>query len=75
MAFPSEVINTENHPFVGIVWPVTGSKGDEYSVEMTDQGFECDCPAYRKCKHIKSCLLYTSPSPRDVSSSRMPSSA
>ena len=24
---------------------------------------------------IKSCLLYTSPSPRDVSSSRMPSSA
>ena len=25
--------------------------------------------------HIKSCLLYTSPSPRDISGSRMPSSA
>ena len=53
MAFPSEQINTENHPFVGIVWPVIGSKGDEYSVEMTDRGFTCDCPAYVKCKHIK----------------------
>ena len=25
--------------------------------------------------HLKSCLLYTSPSPRDVEESRMPSSA
>ena len=25
--------------------------------------------------HIESCLLYTSPSPRDLSTSRMPSSA
>ena len=25
--------------------------------------------------HLKSCLLYTSPSPRDLSTSRMPSSA
>ena len=54
MAFPSEEINTEKHPFVGVVWPIIGSKGDEYSVEMTDKGFTCDCPAYRKCKHIKS---------------------
>ena len=53
MAFKSEVINTENHSFVGVVWPVIGSKGDEYSVEMLDRGFECNCPAYRKCKHIK----------------------
>ena len=28
-----------------------------------------------KIKEIKSCLLYTSPSPRDLSTSRMPSSA
>ena len=46
-------INFKNHPFVGIVWPVIGSKGDEYSVEMTNRGFNCDCPAYVKCKHIK----------------------
>ena len=25
--------------------------------------------------HVKTCLLYTSPSPRDLSTSRMPSSA
>ena len=53
MAFPSTIINTENHPFVGVIWPVIGSKGDEYTVEMTDKGFECDCPARVKCKHIK----------------------
>ena len=28
-----------------------------------------------KMKHIKDCLLYTSPSPRDRTRSRMPSSA
>ena len=27
------------------------------------------------CKHYYLCLLYTSPSPRDLSTSRMPSSA
>ena len=29
----------------------------------------------KKFKYIKSCLLYTSPSPRDMRRSRMPSSA
>ena len=27
------------------------------------------------CQHLRRCLLYTSPSPRDLSTSRMPSSA
>ena len=54
MSHPSEEINTKNHPFVGVQWPVTGSKGDEYTVEMTNYGFDCNCMAYRKCKHIKS---------------------
>ena len=49
----SDEIETKGHPFVGVSWPVTGSKGDKYSVRMTDYGFECDCPAYRKCKHIR----------------------
>lgn len=52
-AFLSEIVNTEGHPFVGIEWPVTGSKGDQYYVTMHDRGFECTCPAFRKCKHIK----------------------
>ena len=39
---------------MGVRWPVTGSKGDQYTVEMTEYGFDCNCVAYRKCKHIKS---------------------
>tara|TARA_B100000900_G_C20398115_1_gene641528 strand:- start:70 stop:261 length:192 start_codon:yes stop_codon:yes gene_type:complete len=53
MAHESEIINTYKHPFVGIKWPVTGSKGNEYIVTMRDSGFDCDCIAFRKCKHIK----------------------
>ena len=30
---------------------------------------------YRGQKYVVGCLLYTSPSPRDISGSRMPSSA
>ena len=37
------------------------------------------CPIYHKPQvthaHLRGCLLYTSPSPRDLSTSRMPSSA
>ena len=53
MAHASDIIETQGHPFVGVCWPVTGSKGDAYTVEMTEYGFDCNCPAYRKCKHIK----------------------
>jgi hypothetical protein len=53
MAHPSEIINTKRHPFVGVRWPVTGSKGNEYTVTMRDSGFDCSCIAFRKCKHIK----------------------
>ena len=35
---------------------------------------EIDCPAGTDI-HSETCLLYTSPSPRDLSTSRMPSSA
>ena len=38
----------------------------EYRDEMTDSGYKL---------HYKDCLLYTSPSPRDATLSRMPSSA
>ena len=49
----SDTVNTSGHPFVGVQWPVNGSKGDRYTVEMTDYGFSCNCPARVKCKHIK----------------------
>ena len=35
---------------------------------------EAECPACQAVR-IEACLLYTSPSPRDLSTSRMPSSA
>ena len=41
---------------VGIVWPMKGSKGNEYSVELTDEGFECDCMGFGYhgyCKHSR----------------------
>ena len=53
MARESEIINTYKHPFVGVRWPVTGSKGDPYTVTMRDSGFDCNCISFRKCKHIK----------------------
>jgi len=46
----------KGHWMVGIVWPVKGSKGNEYSVELTDKGFDCDCPGFGYhgyCKHSK----------------------
>ena len=50
----SDEINTYEHPFVGVIWPVIGSRGDQYRVRMYDNGFTCNCIAFRKCKHIKS---------------------
>ena len=41
---------------------------DDYHIMAVPGGFSFG-------DHLGSCLLYTSPSPRDVSSSRMPSSA
>ena len=32
MAHKSEIINTEKHPFIGVSWPVVGSKGNEYKL-------------------------------------------
>ena len=50
--FASSLINTKRHWMVGIQWAVDGSKGNKYTIEMMDDGFACDCPAFRKCKHI-----------------------
>ena len=36
---------------------------------------DLDAPAKNFCDEFICCLLYTSPSPRDLSTSRMPSSA
>ena len=64
MAHHSELIETRGHHLVGVRWPVIGSKGDRYHVEMVEYGFECDCIAFRKCKHIKE-VEYRLTSPLD----------
>ena len=46
--------------------------------EMVVERVECDavrCAEFAVVGRINCCLLYTSPSPRDLSTSRMPSSA
>ena len=53
MAHATELMKTKGHWAVGVQWPVLGSKGNQYTVELTDFGWECDCPARVKCKHIK----------------------
>lgn len=50
--FASDVVNTKKHWAVGVVWQAQGSQGT-YNIEMVDKGFTCDCPAFKKCKHIK----------------------
>lgn len=50
--YASDIVNTKNHWAVGMVWNAEGSKGI-YNIEMRDNGFSCDCPAFKKCKHIK----------------------
>ncbi len=50
--YASDIINTKKHWAVGTIWNTEGSKGI-YHIEMKDNGFSCDCPAFKKCKHIK----------------------
>lgn len=47
--------NTKNHVFLGVVWPIVGSKGNKYEVEMHETGFSCTCTGFTmhgRCKHI-----------------------
>ena len=51
---------------------------EEYGVQVTKAILQCmPNPDGENCvtEEISICLLYTSPSPRDLSTSRMPSSA
>ena len=48
---------------------------DKYAIEVAVAGFNKDDVEVEYEDNLLTCLLYTSPSPRDVRSSRMPSSA
>ena len=59
--------------------------GDEHEVVVVDDASDrteiseflsrCEGSGLENLKVLRNCLLYTSPSPRDLSTSRMPSSA
>ena len=57
--------------------PLQASLGDSLVRQLCDSQC-CDLlvvPGDRQRRELEACLLYTSPSPRDLSTSRMPSSA
>ena len=57
---------------------VTGGKDGEFELDSVDpEGLSPEeiLDSLRATAREKACLLYTSPSPRDLSTSRMPSSA
>eukprot|EP00831_Metopus_contortus_P077239 TRINITY_DN719_c0_g1_i1.p1 TRINITY_DN719_c0_g1~~TRINITY_DN719_c0_g1_i1.p1 ORF type:complete len:716 (-),score=152.87 TRINITY_DN719_c0_g1_i1:99-2246(-) len=61
--------------FEGIMQSFIERYGKEFDQEMYDF-WKAERDLYNPLLHqIKNCLLYTSPSPRDLSTSRMPSSA
>ena len=63
-------INLNKTPFINITWKI--EKDLQGIKENTKKGHDF---AARVFAVKKTCLLYTSPSPRDLSTSRMPSSA
>ena len=60
---------------VGITKHATEMLGDIVFVEVPESGKSVDKDGQAAVVESTNCLLYTSPSPRDVEESRMPSSA
>ena len=87
VAFPTETVyglgaDAENPQAVAAIYAAKGRPQDHpvivHVAPGADIGYWCsDIPAeaYQLAKAFWPCLLYTSPSPRDLSTSRMPSSA
>ena len=56
-------------------WSILGVNPKEIICSRNISNLDKDNNPFFKLKNINSCLLYTSPSPRDKRQSRMPSSA
>ena len=72
-------MSTEEYRFGQLYSVAEASKretgGDEGVEIVSNEPFESVIPGEQTGAVFKGCLLYTSPSPRDLSTSRMPSSA
>ena len=59
-----------------LLWVINRSLNALWNLDVVgDEHVPLDGPAILCPNHLSFCLLYTSPSPRDVEESRMPSSA
>ena len=75
--FKSEVLDlskVEGYPTTGHVVAL-GDEAERQGLKMGDKVHFGTVANTAKDEYLKFCLLYTSPSPRDLSTSRMPSSA
>ena len=63
-------LTLENESFIKEIFKKINENGERYDVDEIESWFENE-GSWKN----KDCLLYTSPSPRDVEESRMPSSA
>ena len=70
-------INVRPHKVVQAAkWPINNSAlYKEEGIALCENWQNDQESDFDNSVHDKSCLLYTSPSPRDLSTSRMPSSA
>mgnify|MGYP003381363426 CR=1 FL=1 len=71
---PDKIGSSNRHETQGITC-AQQAHGLARRVEQLERGASDDVPATRCDARINTCLLYTSPSPRDRTRSRMPSSA
>ena len=72
--FPEEKL-TLSEKIEKWVWQLCRSLEENYKLRYPDSSFPVKFRMEFGRKYIKVCLLYTSPSPRDRTRSRMPSSA
>ena len=70
-------LRSESRDFLAVATPGAGKTTYALRVatELLDRGIIRAVTVVAPTEHLKTCLLYTSPSPRDRTRSRMPSSA
>ena len=76
--FPSKHYNTPSHPWQKTRIEQERTLTHQYGLKSKKEIWKADTKVRemrRQARKLTACLLYTSPSPRDLAVSRMPSSA